>query len=54
LQVVNDTPGFYAELNAGALQAEMPRGQLLRIVLPFDEETSSSDQSSIKGKLYNE
>jgi hypothetical protein len=51
LQVVNDTPKFYAELNAGALKAEIPRGQLLRIALPFDEETSSSDQSSLKSKL---
>jgi hypothetical protein len=27
-------------------QANVPIGQLIRIVLPFDEETSSADQSS--------
>jgi hypothetical protein len=52
LQVVNDTPQFYADLNAGALKAEIPRGQLLRVVLPFDEDTSSSDQSSLKGNSF--
>lgn len=28
-------------------QANVPVGQLIRIVLPFDEETSSADQSSV-------
>ena len=46
-QVVKSAPSFYQQLNTAAKQACMPRAGLLRVVLPFDEDTSSSDQAHV-------
>jgi hypothetical protein len=42
---VKDAPSFFSHLTAAASKAGLPRGTLLRSVLPFDEDTSSNDQA---------
>jgi len=37
---------FFSSLTAAAQRCGVPRGQLLRVVLPFDENTSSNDQAA--------
>jgi hypothetical protein len=49
--VVKGAPAFYQQLNAAAIAGRMPRAALLRIVLPFDEDTSSSDQAHVSRTL---
>ena len=49
-QVVKSAPAFYQQLNSAAKAGGMPRAALLRVVLPFDEDTSSSDQAHVDSR----
>ena len=49
-QVVKSAPTFYQQLNAAAKAGGIPRAALLRVVLPFDEDTSSSDQAHVDSR----
>ena len=42
-----DGPVFIKMLTEASQRAGIPRGQLLRAVLPFDESTNSNDQASV-------
>lgn len=46
-QVVKESPQFFESLSSAASVLSCPVGAVLRAVLPFDEETSSNDQSAI-------
>jgi len=46
--VLSESGEFVAALTAAAKQCGIPRGTLLRSVLPFDESTSSNDQSNVR------
>jgi hypothetical protein len=45
--VVDRSADFFASLSTTATKYSIPIGRLLRIVLPFDESTSSGDQAAI-------
>jgi hypothetical protein len=47
VQTVEKAPGFFDSLRSCALQLDIAPGLLLRKVLPFDEDTSSNDQSAV-------
>jgi len=42
-----NAPLFISQLTAAANKCNLPRGTLLRTILPFDESTSSNDQSKV-------
>jgi hypothetical protein len=46
--VLSESSEFVSALTAAAKQCGIPRGTLLRAVLPFDESTSSNDQSNVR------
>lgn len=46
-------PQFFEALQTAAVDCQITRGKLLRIVLPFSEETSSSDQSEVLANFKN-
>ncbi len=48
-QVIRKSHTFFASLNALSAHTGVPKGAILRHVLPFDENTSSNDQS--KGRV---
>jgi hypothetical protein len=45
--VVDRSADFFKSLSTTARKYSVPIGKLLRIVLPFDESTSSGDQAAI-------
>ena len=49
-ETVSQAPRFFSKLTYTANSQRMPIGMLLRIVLPFDEDTSSNDQSIVKAR----
>ena len=44
---IQHAPSFFQELSSVANKMGLARGRLLRLVLPFDENTSSNDQSNV-------
>lgn len=46
-QIVTSAPKFFTQLYACAVQCHLTAGALLRIVLPFNEDTSSGDQADV-------
>jgi hypothetical protein len=48
--VIKESSSFFQLLSSTATCNNMPQGTLIRIVLPFDEDTSSNDQSIINSK----
>ncbi|CAE7539984.1 unnamed protein product, partial [Symbiodinium microadriaticum] len=48
---IEKAPVFFDSLRSSALKLNMAPGLLLRRVLPFDEDTSSNDQSAVNSTL---
>jgi hypothetical protein len=48
---IKEAPEFFALLSSTAKKNNVAQGSLLRVVLPFDEETSSNDQAQVRSGL---
>ena len=48
---VKEAPDFFALLSTTAKKNNVAQGSLLRVVLPFDEDTSSNDQAQVRNGL---